>query len=457
MMFTFLSHSVERPYPVKWLTPIIIIGTLAFVVIAAFLGISTSGYELVPIESDNPNATVKEQVLFSSWPSYLTANTQASCTPVTIGGTGQYFTNNTALLFTIKSVLDGNATDVQSQNGELIYQSHLPRNCTIPVIQMNYHSKTRTAIQIARQRWGVELVADIKCIVETGNGAKVLKLSTDHDFNRHESRFSGRNKTIRPSLWWGESPLVWYYLKATRYMSLYAKEESLDKGYFEMAQNFKDTASIPDPESTQFFKVGCFFTSDKNNPYCSGHPPSLLSSGLAGQLGASSDFLAKAFYFTILTNLGQFDDIPNILVDPHLLETFSKNISYIRDLQATDEWGKDNNLKWDNFHDLANTTFDVNETSQWNLGVDPTVLSMTYNCQSPRLNKVSSLIVSVFIAVYVLLQVLLKLLKIGIDFILVRKYPNLNVCLGCAANTGSSPRSVSVYESSICKHGAKTV
>jgi hypothetical protein len=90
------SYGLSRPYPFKWFTLTVIVGAVITTALFSFLNVAATCYEMVAIESSDPNATKAEGTFFSNWPGFMTANTQPSCDAKVLGVSNAYYTNNTA-------------------------------------------------------------------------------------------------------------------------------------------------------------------------------------------------------------------------------------------------------------------------------------------------------------------------------------------------------------------------
>ncbi|KAK4494247.1 hypothetical protein PRZ48_014545 [Zasmidium cellare] len=109
-----------------------------------------------------------------------------------------------------------------------------------------------------------------------------------------------------------------------------------------------------------------------------------------------ADYLAKGLFYTVLTDLGQPDpNDTNIFANPDLLAYFAST-----------------------------------------LRIDPSVLATEYLCQVPQLKPTGSLIIAVLIADIVLLKTIWQLYKLGVDWMLQNKHPDMKLCEGCLVGHG---------------------
>ena len=131
--------------------------------------------------------------------------------------------------------------------------------------------------------------------------------------------------------------------------------------------------------------------------------PNISTRPLAGNL-ISADSLAKMFYFTIMTDLGQVETGPNPLVDPALVEYYSRNITLItKEKESVPDKSVGVGKYWDRGVKADNgrggKTVEVG-------CIHPSTIATTYLCQVPKLKSSGTLFVSVLINDIVLLSVL---------------------------------------------------
>jgi len=431
---SIFSYNLTRPYPFRWFTPVVFVGTLAATALFSFVNIATTGYEMVTVETADPNTTIAHGTYFSEWPSYLTAKTRPSCESKTLAINNAYYTNNTAFAYRLESI---GQSQGRTQLGDMLYMNNRLQNCTIPSIKTIYEATQRSALQIARQQWGASLMADVNCVVENAQGALMINMTTRYDLNDEDgpARFPGRNETSKASLWWGESLLAWYYLKITRDIQK-AVEDPDERGKRPTYKGFAEffppntTPGSEDHRWAQSWQAarrpGCYFVPFSNNGtvvevlFCEDGRLAYPS------IWPSAETMAKSLYATIMADLGQGG--VNIVSDPDLLRDFTSNFTVIQALQAggRETWGWGNNLKHKTaFPDLAAGPYTTSNASNWELGVHPSVISVTYLCQVPRLKSTGSLFFSVLVANLVLLQALWKIFVLVVDFFAARKHPEM--------------------------------
>jgi len=428
---SIFSYSLTRPYPFPWFTPVVIVGTLVATTLFSFVNIATTGYEMVTVETTDPNNTVSHGTYFSKWPSYLSAKTRPSCESKTLAVNSAYYTNNTAFLYHLESIwkAESPTPTEQKQLGDVLYLHNRLQNCTIPFIEIFYEGLQRSALQIAKQQWGASLVTHVNCAIENDQGVITINMTTTYDLNSDGViGFPGRDEKNKSSLWWGESLLAWNYVKLTRDIYMATQEAARNnkptfKGYIRFYPPTEVTRS-EDYRSASWQSArlpNCFFIPFSDNGvensvlWCEKYPLPYPS------IWPFVESMAKSLHATIMADLGQGGT--NIVSDPDLLTYFTSNFTSIKELQdgGDETWGWGNNLKY--IPGLAAGPY--TPTPNWTLGIDPSVISVTYLCQVPRLKSTGSLFFSVLVADLVLLQALWKLFILVVDFFVARKYPKM--------------------------------
>jgi hypothetical protein len=448
---SIFSYGLSRPYPFRWFTPTVIIGAILATALFSFLNVAATGYELKTVESSNPNATVEAKTFFSKWPAFMTGNNEPTCDTKIMGVGNQYYTTNTAFSYKLEEIYQNASDGVFQYFGDVPYYNNALRDCTIPEVEISFQGLDRSALQIARQQWGAELRAKILCYVDIPEGSRQIGLSTTYDLNSPVNRFPGRNETTKPSLWWGESLLAWYYIKltsdiyaSTQLDSKHGSKYDTYKGYIEYQPPLAPIDHADDYKSPNFFQnqnstPGCFFVAWSGNgvedviQYC--EPKNATRPFTLDPLWTTAATITKVFHATILTDLGQRN--PNILIDHDLLLYFAKNVTDIAAQQdgGDETWGWGNNIRVVD-QKLAPGPYKSENATKWKLASQPSFMSVTYLCQGPKLKSTSSLIFSVLVADLVLLQLLWTVFILIVDFFMNRRYPNMASCQGCMRAQG---------------------
>jgi hypothetical protein len=218
---SWISYSISRPYPLRWVTPVAVAGATVALILFSILNFASSGYTLISEYSTNPTT----QHSFDKWPSSLRSKIRPTCPPSAISINSRLYTNNTALQYDLGSVRPMD-TDVVSLPS-LVYSNNFLEECSVQSIQMTFEMHGgRTANQMAITTWGLDIQGLVTCKVYNQGGPVNVTLSTNYNFlpltmstfgGQYE--FPGRNATSSASLWWGESLLSTLYLQLLRIVS----------------------------------------------------------------------------------------------------------------------------------------------------------------------------------------------------------------------------------------------
>ena len=125
----------------------------------------------------------------------------------------------------------------------------------------------------------------------------------------------------------------------------------------------------------------------------------------------ASDSLAKSFYSTILTDLGQVNAVPNILADEETLQHFTRNFTRMQNHTANALPGP------------ARGSYNELRAETGLLGLTPSVISSKYICQIPKRKSPATLFLSILVADLVLLQAAWKLFSICLSSWLTHRHP----------------------------------
>jgi hypothetical protein len=155
---SIFSYSISRPYPFKWLTPVVLARFIVATVLFSFLNFASNGYDLIVQTSSDPNKTISEGIWFQNWPSYLTSKVRPSCQSVDIHLNALLFTNQTALTYTLTDVWQvpaggGNRSVLPS----LTYFNNVIEQCAVSSIEVDLEALDRSANQIAYSEWGARV------------------------------------------------------------------------------------------------------------------------------------------------------------------------------------------------------------------------------------------------------------------------------------------------------------
>lgn len=463
MSESWITYQISRPYPCRWLTPVVAVGATIALVLFSVLNFASSGYTLVSEYSTNPNSTT--QHWFDKWPSSLRSKIRPTCPPSAIPLNSRLYTNNTALQYDLTSVRPLSSGIVSLPS--LIYSNNPLEECGIQSIQMTFEVLGRTANQMAVAAWGLDIQGLINCKVYGPNGAVNITLNTNYNFLPStmstyggQYEFPGRNATHSPSLWWGESLLSHLYLQTIKNLTEAAGDQNKlslyltpnksvtrnlkEQDYFTVLERdmtlYPNSGTRMNPSSTDPYETHDQIT-QFSDPFTSGlnaiivrigwiRPEnSTLSNLIAKTTGPNIwpivDMLAKSFESTILTDLGQVNAKPNVLVDPELLQQYTSKFATWAGI-GDDIWHGVPAI--DNYESLRHTTGP--------LAVNPSTLAINYLCQIPKRKPLADLIISVLVANLVFLQALWLIFTFGMGYWLKRKDERSEYCIGCVGRMG---------------------
>ncbi|KAJ6107191.1 hypothetical protein N7523_008514 [Penicillium sp. IBT 18751x] len=435
---SFFSYNVTRPYPYRWFTPVTVLGAVIFAALFSLLNFAANGYDLVVQTSTSPNSTITSTRWLDRWPSYFTDKVRPTCEPATVSVGSQIFTNQTALTYTLTAIWQPSEGTNSIVLSSMSYFNNVLENCTVTAIEINLEALDRTASQFGFSEWGAVVQTYVLCGFYSPSGFIQFNLTQVYDYIpatiswSHLYTFLGtnfleRDKSTRASLWWGESALSNYYVYLTRMMQdIRANatgngEPGIRKGtiYITPSNN-----TVRDIKSLQFFNIDYRFIVDLGygnfQVLAPGEDPTvskLDQSRVYPNVWIIADSLAKSAYSTVLTDLGQIAVESNFLTNDDELEYFSRNFSTIQRHKANADPGPETNM----YHDTA-------ESGTGPLGTTPSVISLGYTCQVPRLKSTGNLLVSILVADLVFLQAVWLLFKLGTDTYLFKSRPDSNQC-----------------------------
>jgi hypothetical protein len=126
---SYFSYPITQLFPFRWFTPVAVIGGMSF---------ASSNYELIVQNSLDPNATVGRRDLLHRYPSFLTTKVQPKCQPVTLPVSSDFFTNNTALTYTLTSVWKRGKQGQRVISPALIYHRNILQNCSVHSVEFDF-------------------------------------------------------------------------------------------------------------------------------------------------------------------------------------------------------------------------------------------------------------------------------------------------------------------------------
>lgn len=430
-----VPYNTTRKLPFRWLPLLIILEFAAALILFSLINLGSVGYDLVTVYSSNPNATVSEADK-SSIPAFLRSKSRPSCESVNLDIGKTFSTNNSALTYTLNAVDDGETVSAAS----LVYHNNLLNNCTIGNVLINIESTSRNMAQQAIIRYGIDLSAHVACNIASRGGSDIaLNLNANYNYipstvNIYDgfAAFPGRNATTLASLYWAEISLInyWYDLAAQFHTTSDSMiNQSLPKAalYFNASRS-----STKDISSFRFFETLYRIAAadengvDRGGSYANNTSKDVADTMKSWSFYASADALAKTFYSTIITDLGQVASKPNIFADARLLEFFSSNFTRI-------------NSTVHEFDSRVPATpvgsYKSLKSTSGPLGVSPSVISARYLCQIPRRKSMGNFLISILVADLVLLQALWMITIWIATYFAERKDKRANWCEGCLENS----------------------
>ncbi|KAK3671382.1 hypothetical protein LTR78_008660 [Recurvomyces mirabilis] len=448
---SMFSYPVTRRYPFRWITPVVIIGFVVATILFTFLNFVSTGYTLVNEESWNPNATVSSGVWMNHWPSFLVSKVEPSCEPINVQVGSEFFTNQTALRYTLTDVWQTSQGGAGAGNGvasSLTYFSNLIENCSVNSVEIDYAAMDRSASQFAYSEWGAVVRTYATCTILGSGGLTNFNITQEYDYVPSDISFStlytflgtnflSRNRTDKSSLWWGESLMSMYWTHSTYQMQTIRENQTTNdapgirKGTLYFYPN--DDRTITNMTDPDFFECDYRFIIDKSQgafdvvfPGTYGEYRSqtrlstLVQQASYPNIWTEADALAKAAYSTVMTDLGQTSAKSNLLTDPASLSFFTTNFT-----EAT------RNIA-NAYPGPADRPYGTEDSGP--LGTTPSVIKTKYLCQVPQRKPAGSLFVSILVADLVFLQALWFVFIYVVDMFFLRRHPERNHCEGCVVD-----------------------
>lgn len=435
---SIFGYNITRPYPFRWFTPVALVCGLVLAVLFTAINYASAGFLLAVEASADPNATMSNNPL-PRLPSFLTSKIQPTCQPVTLPVGSRFFTNQTALVYTLTSVWKaGDKGSGSVVSPSLTYFHNALDDCSVNSIQIDVESQDRAANQLALTEWGAVVRTYATCRINTGSELVFFNLTQTYDYVPDTvsfaqiatflgSGFVSRDQQKRASLWWGESLLSTYWMQ----MASLLQNETRERNEYPIR---KGTLSfVPQTEgveitNTSFFRFSSqFIHTTEPGEYQFPTPEggdkatldNLIQEGRYPNIWSPADNLAKSAYSTVLTDLGQTWSKPNILTDAAALEFFT---SGLRSAQK-DSVNAHPGPATQSYEELKHLTGP--------LAANPSVISAQYICQVPRRRSAVNLALTVLLADLVFLQAAWALYKLGVDWWLGRAVKAWSHCRGC--------------------------
>nr|POF15309.1 hypothetical protein CFP56_42198 [Quercus suber] len=446
-------YNITRPYPYRWLTPVVVAGFIVFLVLFSILNTVALGFDYVPLRTTDPNTTTLHDVWYSKWPSWVSSKVQPICQDAELFVGDSFTTNQSALAYTITAVWRANDSasilnERLSTLPYLTYHNDVLESCNVSSVEIDFSSLDRTATQQAFSEWGAVVRSYITCTMsDVSSGVTYINMTQEYDYVPASITLSGmyeflgtnfltRSVQDRSSLYWGESLLSMYWAYTNQLLATIRANQTANNdpairiGTISFTStNPASPANMTDPA---FFQADYRFFVEEGQPgnYTLISPRTVDQRNDIGALIANevypniwqpADVLAKAAYSTILTDLGMANSTmtPNLLLDPGLLTYFTANFSTTRHSIANAYPGPSDQK----FGTIASGP----------LGTTPSVLRTTYLCQVPHRKPAGTLFVLVLVADLVLLHALWFLFSSTLALFALRRRRDRDTCLGCIA------------------------
>lgn len=209
MAIPSLSYTISRKYPFKWLTWAVIIGGICATILFSILNLAANGYVLNVDYTFNYNETMGAKLWTHHFPFSVVDKAVTACQSQVIPVNQQFFTNNSALSYTL--------TGVRNANGPLPaleYTNNFLENCSLAFIEVDLESTQRTASQQGWGSWGSKVFAQISCLINNDRVPTSVNITVGYEFLTQTIETGTAFSFVQPpsnqtnaSLWWGQSLL----------------------------------------------------------------------------------------------------------------------------------------------------------------------------------------------------------------------------------------------------------
>ena len=442
MHSSFFNYNIQKPYPFRWFTPVVLTGGLALAVLLSVLNFVQNSYVLVVEYVDNPNTTISQGVWYKNWPSYLTNGVQPTCQPTNLPVNTQFFTNQSGLMWTVTSYFANKANPVALPS--LPYLNNVLEDCDVSELRVGYDGTNGGSNDVdvsilQYSAWSVEVRAFVTCSVSTSSGNTFINATAVYDaLTPYEmtgvNDFISKNATSRASMFWSAILLRAYWIQAVNKIwtvnddGFQDRGTSLSKGVVTLYPNKNESAIA----NFGFFDLqydflqhgaafgftgplnsAAFYINNQNNK--TSYP----------DIWESVDQLAQAAFSAVLADLGQ----TQLPVQSSLVRdagTIQRKTSSFND---SSHW----NLPGGIPNMLVHESYDSRQASSsatGNLGLSPSVVATKYLCQIPQRKPFGDIFVSVLLADLVFLQSAWKLYTLLVDKLLLQRHLDAMCCAG---------------------------
>jgi hypothetical protein len=227
------TYPVTRENPYTWFSWFVIVGGICVAVLLSAINVAANGYELIVVYMDNYNSTVNQTRWTGRPPFSWFEKALPKCQTREIPVNTQFFTNNSALSYTLTSVWHQNKTGLIHPLPSLKYTNNVLENCTVQHLQVDLEWAQRNAAQQGWVTWGAQALvsidliyqpdyllivimpqAQVKCSIDNEESPTSLNLTTSYEFFsstidsfRPSSFLQQPDRKKQTSLWFGQSLL----------------------------------------------------------------------------------------------------------------------------------------------------------------------------------------------------------------------------------------------------------
>ena len=209
-----------------------------------------------------------------------------------------------------------------------------------------------------------------------------------------------------------------------RFFLVYKKGQTVNSDCMTEFTQPNASSPIQDISDLNFFNIDYRFISNAMpvhvfTPGIDNNPTSvsnLTSNNAPPNVWLASDSLAKSFYSTIMTDLGQTTATPNILLNETALQYFTQNFTAMESIYMK-------SIFVNAVPGPANDSYDALKNQTGPLKTSVAVISTKYLCQVPRRKSTGTLFVSILVADLVFMQALWKIYNLLTVTWLVHKDP----------------------------------
>ena len=400
--------------------------------------------------ASDPNTTISNGVWFKNWPSYLAGSVKPVCQPANLPINTEFFTNHTALTYTITSVFEGDKHSSDA-SPSLPYMNNVLDNCTITLFELQFDGATdQSWAAYSSSTWNIDMRAYATCEIYGPMRHTVFNLTAEYNPIAATgdvpgtSRLISRNVMTKATNYWSEALLSAYWIDTVSTVWNESTSLDLQKGVLW----FRPHKGSTDINGLQFFDMNYNFYSTSTDPslgmylHDNWHTTEYFilnkRNKTQPEIWLQADRLAKTMYSTVMADLGQTKATsgPSILNNPATLQVYSSNFSWI---------ANNSDVMTLAFSPLEQNDYETlqrkGETGP--LQFSPSVIATKYLCQVPKLKSAGDILMSVLLADLVFLSLAWRLFTVGVGFFFLDKRPTSNYCEGCLRGEGDGGRLLS--------------